>query len=174
MGLHFLKLPVESGPSSIIEGPQYYVEEPDSPRMENRPNITPFGGSSLKVSLGVGLSSGLNQREDGLSSVFARALNLKRKKGDSSEEEELSKKPRRIGWKNEGVSDKEKVFPQSTKKEFVNRGRGNRGRGRRGGRAIGSKEMVWEGNSLSSDAGLVNVEVEAVLDGFNFQSKGSE
>lgn len=34
--------------------------------------------------------------------------------------------------------------------------------------------MVWEGNPLTLDAGLVDVKVEAVVDGFNFQSKGSE
>ncbi|KAF7153235.1 hypothetical protein RHSIM_Rhsim01G0171900 [Rhododendron simsii] len=169
-------LPVEGGPSSIIGGPQYYVEELYSPRMENRPNITLFEGSSLTMGLEVELSPWSNQREDGLSSVFAKALNLKRKKGDSSEEEELSKKPIRIGWKNEGVSDNERVVPQLNKKEYVHKGRGIRGRGRQGvrDRARGSMEMVWERKILSSDAGLVDVELEAVVDGFNFQSKGSE
>lgn len=139
-GPSLLKLPVEGGPSSIIGGSQYYVEEPVSPRMENRPNITPFEGSSLTVGLDLGLNPWSNQREDGLSSAFEKALNLKRKKGDSSEEEELLKKPRRIGWKNEGVSDNDRVASQSTKKEYVHKGRGIRRRGRRGGRARGSVE----------------------------------
>ncbi|KAG5541516.1 hypothetical protein RHGRI_021371 [Rhododendron griersonianum] len=70
------------------------------------------------------------------------------------------------------ISDNGRGVPQSTKKEYVSRGRGIRGRGRRGGRARGSVKMIWEGNPLSSDVGLVDVEVEAVVNGF--QSKGSE
>lgn len=160
-----------SGPSSTIVGPQYYVEEPDSPR-EGKSISSLIGSPLLR---GLRSETGFTSKfgEEGLSSVFSKALNLKRKLSDCSEEEDEAKKPRRIAEGEDGSSEKGKMASGSIRKGGTSssRGRMGRGRGRSGNRSSGKLGKDWEVIPMISDVDLVDIRVKNA-EGLSWEEAG--
>lgn len=148
-------------------GPQYFVEEPDSPKS--------MGSSSdgYNCKLGALLKDrpvSPNHRDVGLSNIFDRLLNLKRKPNEELESTVCSKRQNLLIEWGESISIKEGHNSQqlqslgqdsSNSTVYVSRG----GRGRRvgnGSRGRGRKKM---GSPLrTSSRGLVEVSVSQSLD----------
>lgn len=169
----FLGLPLGPviNPSSSSKprdcGPQYFVEEPDSPKS--------MGSSSdgYNCKLGALLKDrpvSPNHRDVGLSNIFDRLLNLKRKPDEEPESTVCSKRQNLLIEWGESISNKEghnsqqlQSLGQDSSNSTVDVSRGGRGRrAENGSRGRGRKKM---GSPLrTSSRGLVEVSVSQFLD----------
>ncbi|KAH7863674.1 hypothetical protein Vadar_020620 [Vaccinium darrowii] len=174
------------GDGPKVVGPQYFVEEPDSPRSNQLvSSLNPFNvalvdqlnfsGPSFNEAQSQELGFILKPIDEGLAKAFDLTLNLKRKGSGSVEEEDGAKKQKLITDGESTENGKEGVkYSEIEAGRFkdlaqLNHGVNVRGRGRRGGRSSGFSRKQSRVSPRVQECNLIDVEVS---EGHFFQGGG--
>lgn len=175
-----------TGDGPKVVGPQYFVEEPDSPRSNQLvSSLNPFNVALVDQLNFSGPSFNeanlkswvfiLKPIDEGLAKAFDLTLNLKRKDSGSVEEEDGAKKQKLItdgestGNGKKGVKYSEIEAGRFRDLAQLNHGVNVRGRGRRGGRSSGFSRKQSRVSPRVQECNLIDVEVS---EGLFFQGGG--